>query len=60
MASLFTAIHAVIPSSTFISSSSSRPLFGSGKFSIRFPLRLTMSTSMSTTVLGVLYLMPRR
>ena len=58
MPSLLTAIHLVMPSSTFNSSASSTPLLGSGKFSIRLPLRLTMSQSMSITVFGVLYLMP--
>src|ERR1035438_1175889 len=37
MPSLFTAIHAVMPSSTFISSKSSWPELGSGKFSSRLP-----------------------
>jgi hypothetical protein len=32
------------------------PLFGRGKLSMRLPLRLTISTSMSITVFGVLYL----
>ena len=31
------------------------PFEGSGKFSSRLPLRLTMSTSMSMTILGDLY-----
>ena len=56
MASLLTDIQRVIPSMIFNSSSSSMPLFGRGKLSMRLPLRLTISTSMSITVFGVLYL----
>jgi hypothetical protein len=59
MALLLTLIHFVISARTFNSSKSRVPRAGRGKFSIRLPLRLTMSASMSIMVFGVLYCCPR-